>query len=229
MAQHNVDRSPVVALDPDAIPFWPSTAAFGPDTWVVVPADVLEESVVTAEHELYQSGCPPPAPGPYGCHDLPVGSWPAVIEQLGGFCFATNQYFATGVPAPLSSWHIGNLGLLAHVVALRVWGSGWSGRAVNVLSDDEDCRHLLGDGRTRDPRRLQVARIVVGLQFSGNFRIESARPSTDQDTLADALSRLGDGGVWQRFLTACSASSVVPHRVAVPEDVFYVPVDAEDV
>ena len=148
---------------------------------------------------------------------------------LGGYCFATNQYFATGVPAPLSSWHIGDLELLAHVVALRVWGSGWSGHVVNILTDNEGCRHLLGNGRTRDPRRLQLARIIVGLQFSGNFRIESARISTDQNTLADALSRLGDGGMWPRFLAACSASNVVPHRVAVPEDVFHFPVDTEDV
>ena len=91
---------------------------------------------------------------------------------------------------------------------------------VSILTDNEGCRHLVQNGRTRDPRRLHMARLLVGMQFSFDFRIESARISTHQNTLADCLSRLGDSQMWPRFLAECAANNVVPCRVSVPPETF---------
>ena len=84
----------------------------------------------------------------------------------------------------MSSWYIGNLELFAYVIALAIWGEGWRGHTVHCLTDNEGVRFLLQNGRTRDPLRLKMARTIVGLQFRGEYRIESARISTDQNGLA---------------------------------------------
>ena len=152
--------------------------------------------------------------------DASSSGWLDGGPGIGGFCFANNQYFATGVPSDMAGWHIGDLELVTHIVALRAWGHGWAGHVVNVLTDNEGCRHLIGNGRTRDPRRLQMARVIVGLQFRLNFRLESARISTHQNVLADALSRLGDQGMWHRFLATCTAANVLPSRIDISEDMF---------
>ena len=152
--------------------------------------------------------------------DASSTGWTDGGPGLGGFCFANNEFFATGVPAQCADWPIGDLELLAHVVALSVWGDGWAGHVVSILTDNEGCRWLLENGRTRDPRRLHMARLLVGMQFSLDFRVESARITTDQNTLADSLSRLGHGGMWGRFMEECSVNGVLPCRVSVPPETF---------
>ena len=152
--------------------------------------------------------------------DASSNGWHDGGPGIGGFCFANNEFFSTGVPPALAEWHIGDLELFAHIIALRVWGHGWGGTSVNVLTDNEGCRFLLLNGRTRDPLRLKMARCIVGLQFSGNYRIESARISTSQNVLADALSRAGDPTMLERFTSVCRSSNVRPVRVEIPPDVF---------
>ena len=124
------------------------------------------------------------------------------------------------MPLALAEWYIGDLELFAHIVALSIWGAEWAGHSVNVLTDNEGCRFLLKNGRTRDPLRVKMARHLVKLQFDGNFRMESARISTSQNVLADALSRLGDEGMWSRFISVCHGHGVSPVRVEVPPRVF---------
>ena len=152
--------------------------------------------------------------------DASSDGWFSGTPGISGFCYATQEFFATGVPAEMSSWHIGNLELLAHIIALRLWGKDWRGYSVNILTDNEGCRHLINNGRTRDSLRLKMARSIVGLQFDSEFRIESARISSSQNILADALSRLGQHGMWHRFSETCNNYNVVPVRVHVPADIF---------
>ena len=142
--------------------------------------------------------------------------WPGGGPGIGGYCFASHQFFATGVPAALADWHISDLELLAIVIAISIWGPGWHGYAVNILTDNEATRHLLVSGRTRDPLRLKMARHIIGLQFEGNFRVHPARITSEQNGLADALSRAGVPGMWHHFFSVCRSHNVSPSRVDVP-------------
>ena len=152
--------------------------------------------------------------------DASSNGWTDGGPGLGGYCFATHEFFATGVPSSMASWNISDLELLACLVALRLWGKGWSRCSVNLLTDNESVRHLIGNGRTRSPLRLKMARSIVGLQFSGEFRIVPARISTGQNVLADALSRLGEDGMWHRFSSVCSRNDVSPRRILMPASTF---------
>ncbi len=65
------------------------------------------------------------------------------------------------------------------------------------------------------------------MQFAGDFRLESARITTHQNTLADSLSRLGDEGMGEHFISECAANHVLPSRVPVPPETFGIVVDYE--
>ena len=147
--------------------------------------------------------------------DASSDGWPGGGPGIGCYNNITNEFVATGVPPELSAWPIADLELLAHLIALRAWDHGWYGHTISVLTDNESCRWLLQRGRSRDPRRLAMARILVARQFRGNFRLETGRISTTDNDLADSLSRLGQAGKWQGFLDRCSKWGVVPARIEV--------------
>ena len=139
---------------------------------------------------------------------------------IGGYNFVNHQFFATGVPPFMSEWYIGNLELFAVIIAMSIWGKDWGGHSVHLLTDNEGVRFLLQNGRSRDTLRLHMARAIVGRQFRGNYRIETSRISTEQNTIADALSRLGSPAMWPRFTEICRNNDVVPRRIAVPAEIF---------
>ena len=154
--------------------------------------------------------------------DASSDGWYGHQPGLGAFNLANGEYLACGVPPAFSHFTIADLELLVHIVSVRVWGHLWDSSEINILTDNESCRWLLRNGRSRDPVRLAMARTLVGLQFSGNFRLVSARVSTKENLLADRLSRLGTNGMWESFQAECAAFGVRPRRVPVlPEHFFF--------
>ena len=65
-----------------------------------------------------------------------------------------------------------------------------------------------------------MARLIVEEQFRGNYRLESARITTQQNLVADCLSRLGQPGKWLEFSAACENANVSPTRVELPPEAF---------
>ena len=148
--------------------------------------------------------------------DASSNGWRSDQPGIGAFNYATNEYLATGVPDELLEWPIADLELVAHLLVLRAWGHQWTSLEVNLLTDNEACRALLQNGRTRSNRRLALARQIVAEQVQGNFRISSDRISTHDNTLADCLSRWYQAGKRDEFWGTCGSAGVVPVRVAVP-------------
>ena len=139
---------------------------------------------------------------------------------LGCFNYTTGEYISSSVPDFMRLWSIADLELVCHVVCLRAWGHQWRHRQVHVLTDSEPTRHLLQAGRSRNSLRLAIAREIVGIQFTGEFRMYSSRIATGDNHLADALSRLGERGQWERFVQHASGCGSVPSRSHVPMDWF---------
>ena len=153
--------------------------------------------------------------------DASSGAWFGGGPGVGAYSFISNEFFCTGVPLAMSSWPISDLELLGHVLCCRVWGHKWAGASVSILTDNESCRHLLEKGRSRNPRRLAMARILVQCQFHQNFRVRSDRISTSQNILADRLSRMAQPNAWAEFLEEVSKSSgATPVRISVPDSAF---------
>ena len=148
--------------------------------------------------------------------DASSNGWSHGEPGIGAYSFTNNQYLATGVPEHCRGWPIADLELVAHLLVLRAWGQDWSSLEVNLLTDNEACRSLLQNGRSRIPRRLALARAIVSEQIKGNYRISSDRISTHDNTLADCLSRWFQAGKRDEFWSTCSRYGVAPERVDVP-------------
>ena len=147
--------------------------------------------------------------------DASSDGWYGGKPGLGAFNFANGQYLACGVPEAFQHFPIADLELLVHLVAVRIWSQDWHACTINIATDNEACRYLLRNGRSRDPVRLAMARALVGCQFRGNFRLESVRVSTTENLLADRLSRLGAEGMAESFTAQCNRYGVTPTRVTV--------------
>ena len=88
---------------------------------------------------------------------------------LGGFNFMSQEFFKCGVPEEWRNWHISDLELVCHIIAIRLWGIDWSGLQVWGLTDSEPCELLLRHGRSRVNRRLQMARTIASLEHRLQF------------------------------------------------------------
>ena len=152
--------------------------------------------------------------------DASSNGWTDGGPGIGCYLFATHQFIATGVPREMWSWTIADLELFAHLLAFRAWGRDWAGHQLCVLTDNEATRYLLQRGRSRDSRRLEIARELVELQFRLEFRFHSARISTTDNLVADCLSRAGQTGKWQGFLDFCASHHVAPTRTEVRPEWF---------
>ena len=139
---------------------------------------------------------------------------------IGGYCFANNEFFATGVPDHMQDWPICDLELMAVLLAGHVWGPTWSGKQVSGLTDNEATRYFLNTGKSRIPSRLQMGRVFTSMQFRWNFRWHSARISTDQNKMADYLSRAGNPWYVSEFWRLCRNHSVSPREVSITPVMF---------
>jgi hypothetical protein len=117
-------------------------------------------------------------------------------------------------------WDICDLELAAHVLACHTWASSWHGKKVSMLTDNEACRFFMQHGRSKCPKRLKMGRYLTGLQFKEDFRVFTARITTDQNTLSDALSREGEPGKLESFYRECHQNNVSPTRLQVDPAAF---------
>lgn len=154
--------------------------------------------------------------------DASTDGWENATPGLGCYCYATNEFIATGVPKSMESWLICDLELFCYILCIRAWGHKWRGCQLNILTDNEPTRMLLEGGRSRNSLRLALAREIVGHQFSGDFRLHSSRIATGDNTYADALSRLWQPGQSDRFWQAVNDHGVAPTRTEVLPEWFTV-------
>jgi hypothetical protein len=144
---------------------------------------------------------------------------------IGAYNFSNNEFFSTGVPEELWEWDICDLELVAHVLACNTWASLWHGKKVSMLTDNEACRFFMQHGRSKCPKRLKMGRYITGLQFREDFRVFTARITTDQNTLSDCLSREGEPGKLESFFKECHQNNVSPTRRQIDPGVFKLVLD----
>jgi hypothetical protein len=152
--------------------------------------------------------------------DASKTGWYGTKPGIGAYNFATNEFFSIGVPEEMEDWDICDLELAAHVLACHTWASAWRGKKVSMLTDNEACRLFMLHGRSHSPRRLIMGRSLTGLQFRSDFRVHTARITTTQNVLSDALSREGEPGKLELFYSECHKNSVLPIRLQVSPEAF---------
>jgi hypothetical protein len=147
--------------------------------------------------------------------DASKQGWYDQKPGIGAYNFANNEFFSTGVPEEMWDWDICDLELVAHVLACHTWASSWRGKKVSMLTDNEACHFFMQYGRSKCPKRLIMGRYLTGLQFKEDFRVFTARITTEQNTLSDALSREGESGKLEAFYRECHRNNVTPTRLQV--------------
>jgi hypothetical protein len=139
---------------------------------------------------------------------------------LGGFNFITDHWFKCSVPVQFAGWHISDLELLAHIVAIRLWGSQWRGYNIWGLTDSEPCELLLRHGRTRVNRRLAMARCIASLEHQLAFQWTSGPIRSKDNVLPDCASRWGSAERRDTFWRTCREANIVPTEDLVHDSLF---------
>ena len=152
--------------------------------------------------------------------DASSNGWHKGQPGLGGYNHATDQYFSCTTPPDLSHLAIADLELLAHIVALHLWGSHWRKFQVTVHTDNQACWWLLTKGRSREDIRLRMSRWLAMQQIKNQFRMLSAWIPTSENNLADALSRVGDHKQQTKFDDHCNSLGGRPTRCHVRNEFF---------
>lgn len=139
---------------------------------------------------------------------------------IGAYNHQNHQYVSTTPPPELSDLCIADLELLAHVVAVRIWGPGWKGCEITIHTDNMATYYLLTNGRSRDDRRLRMSRAVATAEIQSQCRLVSRWIPTTENTLADALSRVGDPAQRRKFQEHCDQLSGIPRQRHVNPEMF---------
>lgn len=152
--------------------------------------------------------------------DASSNGWFGNLPGLAGYNHDTNEYFACPPLPEMCDWHISDLELLCHILAARLWGEQWPKAQVRGLTDNMACYNLVSNGRSRVDLRLRMARTFATLQLEHDYLWVSEWISTKDNTLPDALSRLGDPGFHQIFQAECRRLGVSPTQCPVTPQMF---------
>ena len=87
--------------------------------------------------------------------------------------------------------HIGYKELFAVWWACVLWSADWAGLTITIHVDNEGVRGMLTSGTctSNNPSYMKLLRAIFWLSASRGFRIRSTRITTDDNLLADRLSR----------------------------------------
>ena len=74
--------------------------------------------------------------------------------------------------------------------ALEMWKHDWAGMEVPLYTDNEGVEWILRKGRTDSPKIMRLQRLITNICIDFNIRIIPIRITTDDNKIADCLSRL---------------------------------------
>ncbi|XP_077985110.1 uncharacterized protein LOC144439750 [Glandiceps talaboti] len=107
----------------------------------------------------------------------------------GGLC--DNQYFHCEFPQyiQVNDLHLNALELLAITIAVKLWGSQWSGMRIQVLCDNQATVWVINTGRARDKFMLACLRELWLVAATYEFELRAVHIAGTENRLADVLSR----------------------------------------
>ena len=152
--------------------------------------------------------------------DAATDGWHGRVPGIGAYHYQLNEYISVSPPEHLHQLHISDLELLAHVLVARVWGPQMAKQQVTVWTDNSACFWLSKNGRTAVDQRLKMARIYATSQITHDYRAVPAWISTDDNWLADALSRPNSAKGWGRFESFAKSLGARPVQRQITPEMF---------
>ena len=146
--------------------------------------------------------------------DASSNGWHLGAPGIGAYHHGRNEYISVSPPEHLHGLHISDLELLAHLLVARVWGSQMVHQHVTVFTDSKCCFFLIKNGRSAHDVRLRMARLYATHQIQHDYRAEPAWISTEDNWLADSLTRPGSEQhrlIFQKFVSELGVTPVQRH------------------
>lgn len=152
--------------------------------------------------------------------DASTDGWHGRVPGIGAYHFQLNEFISVSPPEHLHQLHISDLELLAHVLVARVWGPQMAKQQVTVWTDNKACFWLSKNGRSAVDQRLKMARIYATSQVTHDYRAIPAWISTEDNWVADALSRPNSSKCWGRFESFASSLGARPIQRQISPEMF---------
>ena len=117
----------------------------------------------------------------------------ACYEAAGAFFSGDWRYLNFPMESQiLADLHINHKEVLAVVMAAENWSSLWANKQVIIHSDNQTAVTIINKGTTRNPIVMFYLRRLFWYSAIFNFRITAKYIPDNENTIADAISRMHD-------------------------------------
>ena len=118
-----------------------------------------------------------------------------------------SQVYSIPIPLGYENLSIVHLEMLNILVAIRVWGPQWSGKAVRIACDNQAVVTVLNSGKTHDLTLAAIARNIFMSAAHFDIFLKTVHIMGVKNEIADSLSRLSiSEHFWPKFL------QLLPHH-----------------
>ena len=104
----------------------------------------------------------------------------------------SHEYWSQLVPTHLRGSPIHLLEFWAVIVSCKIWGEGWVGQVIQIFTDNDSVADVITYEKPKDPAMLTLLREFIFLVCKFKFIPVLRKISTDDNKLADHISRRFD-------------------------------------
>ena len=149
--------------------------------------------------------------------DKPFDIYAGDATPVGGGGWSGDQYWSRMLPRELQDpslpIHVKEFWCL--IVSARLWGSGWTGRAITMFCDNCAVVDTINHKKPKDPALLSLLREFLFIACSFKFFPVVRKISTTDNYLADHISRRHDSTAATKLFHEAGLPPMV--RVEVPD------------
>ena len=115
----------------------------------------------------------------------------ASVVGLGCFNFSQNSYFSRRFPVNLqdSSIPIHLKEFLCVIISVKVWGQYWTGKTVEIFSDNDSVCDVITNMKPKDPKMQAYLREFLYWICKFNFKPVVSKIGTKQNNVTNFLLR----------------------------------------
>ena len=104
----------------------------------------------------------------------------------------SREYWSQLVPSHLRGFPIHILEFWAVIVSCKIWGESWSGKVIQIFTDNDAVADVITYEKPKDPAMLSLLREFIFIVCEKKFVPVLRKISTEDNHLADHISRRFD-------------------------------------
>ena len=104
----------------------------------------------------------------------------------------SGEYWSQLVPSHLRSFPIHVLEFWAVIVSCKLWGDQWTGKVIQIFTDNDPVADVISKEKPKDPEMLSLLREFIYIVCEKKFIPVLRKISSEDNILADHISRRFD-------------------------------------